>query len=181
MIPKQMAAVQLTGYGGLDRLQYRTDVPVPQPGAGEVLVRVTAAGMNNTGINTRTGWYNSGVGDGMTQAGWRALASTRAAWATGPATSAFRASRAQTVWAASPLWARALTRPVSESAWSAHPISVIPTTRSGLKTQVFWAPNMTGPSLCSPDCLRATPCGWRMICLLPTRSSRRCPVPAGRR
>ena len=69
MIPDRMAAVHLTGYGGLERLQYRTDVPVPQPGPGEVLIRVTAAGMNNTDINTRTGWYNSGVGDGTTEAG----------------------------------------------------------------------------------------------------------------
>jgi NADPH:quinone reductase-like Zn-dependent oxidoreductase len=35
----------------------RDDVPVPVPGAGEVLVRVTAAGINNTDINTRVGWY----------------------------------------------------------------------------------------------------------------------------
>ncbi|MCB4457305.1 zinc-binding dehydrogenase [Leisingera sp. McT4-56] len=69
MIPKQMAAVHLTGYGGLECLNYRTDVPVPQPGSGEVLVRVTAAGMNNTDINTRTGWYNTGVSDGTTEIG----------------------------------------------------------------------------------------------------------------
>ena len=69
MIPARMAAVQLTGYGGLDRLCYRTDVPVPKLGPGEALVRVTAAGMNNTDINTRTGWYSSGVGDGTTEAG----------------------------------------------------------------------------------------------------------------
>ena len=56
-IPTTMAAVQLTGYGDLDRLDYRTDVPVPSPGADEVLIRVSAAGVNNTDINTRTGWY----------------------------------------------------------------------------------------------------------------------------
>ncbi len=69
MMPEHMAAVHLTGYGGLDCLQYRTDVPVPQPEPDEVLMRVTAAGMNNTDINTRTGWYNAGVGDGTTAAG----------------------------------------------------------------------------------------------------------------
>ena len=36
---------------------YRTDVPVPRPGADELLVQVRAAGVNNTDINTRTGWY----------------------------------------------------------------------------------------------------------------------------
>ena len=55
--PKQMSAVLLTGHGGFDRLEYRIDVPVPRPGAGEVLIRVAAAGVNNTDINTRTGWY----------------------------------------------------------------------------------------------------------------------------
>ena len=60
-LPDTMAAVLLTGYGGVDRLDYRSDVPVPQPRAGEVVVRVTAAGMNNTDINTRTGWYNAAV------------------------------------------------------------------------------------------------------------------------
>lgn len=71
MIPDRMAAVHLTGYGGLECLKYRTDVPVPRPGPGEVLVRVTAAGMNNTDINTRTGWYNAGVDDGTTAEGGR--------------------------------------------------------------------------------------------------------------
>jgi len=56
-IPPTMAAVQLTGYGGLDRLVYRTDVVVPTPGPDEVLIRISAAGINNTDINTRTGWY----------------------------------------------------------------------------------------------------------------------------
>lgn len=72
MIPARMAAVHLTGYGGLDRLEYRTDVPVPVPGADEVLIRVTATGMNNTDINTRTGWYNAAVADGTTAAGGQA-------------------------------------------------------------------------------------------------------------
>ena len=56
-----MAAALLTGHGGLDRLEYRTDVPVPEPGPGEVLIRVAAAGVNNTDVNTRTGWYSKSV------------------------------------------------------------------------------------------------------------------------
>ena len=50
-----MHAVVLTGHGGLDKLEYRTDVIVPVPQANEVLVRVAAAGVNNTDINTRIG------------------------------------------------------------------------------------------------------------------------------
>ncbi len=55
-----MMAVVTTGNGGYDKLDYRA-VPVPVPEAGEVLVRVLAAGVNNTEINTRLGWYSSTV------------------------------------------------------------------------------------------------------------------------
>ena len=60
-IPSEMSAVQLVGYGGLDMLRYRSDVPTPVPVAGEVLIRVAAAGVNNTDINTRIGWYSKTV------------------------------------------------------------------------------------------------------------------------
>jgi NADPH:quinone reductase-like Zn-dependent oxidoreductase len=56
-----MIAVYLTGHGGLEKLQYRDDVPVPVPAAGEVLIKVGAAGINNTDINTRIGWYSKTV------------------------------------------------------------------------------------------------------------------------
>ena len=61
MIPETMYAVQLTGHGGIEMLDYRSDVPVPTPGRGEVLIRVAAAGVNNTDINTRIGWYSKAV------------------------------------------------------------------------------------------------------------------------
>ena len=60
-ISKTMAAVLLTGHGGFDKLAYRSDVPVPVPGKAEVLIRVLAAGVNNTDINTRIGWYSKSV------------------------------------------------------------------------------------------------------------------------
>jgi len=68
-IPEQMAAVLLTGHGGLETLQYREDVPVPQPAGGDVLIRVGAAAVNNTDINTRTGWYSKSVVEGTTPEG----------------------------------------------------------------------------------------------------------------
>lgn len=55
-----MMAVVTTGTGGYDRLDYRS-VPVPAPGEGEVLLAVLAAGINNTDINTRLGWYSESV------------------------------------------------------------------------------------------------------------------------
>lgn len=55
-----MRAVLLTDHGGHDCLDLRDDVPVPSPGVGEVLVRIGAAAVNNTDINTRVGWYSGG-------------------------------------------------------------------------------------------------------------------------
>jgi NADPH:quinone reductase-like Zn-dependent oxidoreductase len=60
-VPPSMRAVVLTGHGGLDKLLYQDDVPTPSPKTDEVLVRVGACGLNNTDINTRTGWYDSVV------------------------------------------------------------------------------------------------------------------------
>jgi NADPH:quinone reductase-like Zn-dependent oxidoreductase len=62
-----MTAVVTTGHGGYDKLEVR-EVPVPEPGPGEALLRVLAAGVNNTDINTRIGWYASSVGEGTNDA-----------------------------------------------------------------------------------------------------------------
>ena len=51
-----MNAVILTGFGGPEKLVY-TQVPKPIPQKGEVLIKVGACSVNNTDINTRTGWY----------------------------------------------------------------------------------------------------------------------------
>ncbi|CAN7490782.1 alcohol dehydrogenase family protein [Rhizobium sp. LjRoot254] len=58
-VPKTMAAVQLVGHGGLDKLVYNRAAPVPQPAAGEVLIKVTACGMNNTDVWVRQGAYGT--------------------------------------------------------------------------------------------------------------------------
>ena len=59
-VNQTMMAVVTTGNGGYNKLVYKA-VPVPKPQAGEVLLRVLAAGVNNTEINTRLGWYSSSV------------------------------------------------------------------------------------------------------------------------
>ena len=72
-LPQTMHAVHLVGHGGIDKLVYKTDVPVPPIADDEVLINVRAAGVNNTDINTRIGWYsksvtgdtNSGGADGI--------------------------------------------------------------------------------------------------------------------
>lgn len=58
-----MKAVVTTGNGGYEKLEYR-DVPIPTLAPGEVLLQVLAAGVNNTEINTRLGWYSSAVKTG---------------------------------------------------------------------------------------------------------------------
>lgn len=56
-IPETMAAMLLTGHGGVDKLVYRQDIPTPRPGPGEVLVRITATAKNNTDRKAREGLY----------------------------------------------------------------------------------------------------------------------------
>jgi NADPH:quinone reductase-like Zn-dependent oxidoreductase len=69
-LPKTMKAMLLTGHGGYEKLEFRDDVPVPDPGSGEVLIKVAAAGVNNTDINTRIGWYSeAGLGDAAVEDG----------------------------------------------------------------------------------------------------------------
>ena len=68
-IPEFMTAAVLTGHGGPDKLVIRDNIPVPVPGAHEVLIKVGACGMNNTDINTRIGWYSKSVSGGTNSSG----------------------------------------------------------------------------------------------------------------
>jgi len=61
-IPRTMRGVWLTGHGDMDQLDIRRDIPVPSPGPSDVLIRVAAAGVNNTDINTRVAWYSKKEG-----------------------------------------------------------------------------------------------------------------------
>lgn len=55
-----MKAIVTTGNGGYEKLEYR-NVPIPELASNEVLLQVLSAGVNNTEINTRLGWYSSKV------------------------------------------------------------------------------------------------------------------------
>ena len=63
-----MRAAVITRHGGPDVIELR-EVAVPRPGPGEVLVRVGAAGCNNTDLWTREGSYGLDGGSGR-RAGW---------------------------------------------------------------------------------------------------------------
>ncbi len=72
-LPDVMLGVVLTGHGGPEKLELRDTLVVPTPGAHDVIVRVRAAGVNNTDINTRTGWYSKGDAESA-DAGWAGTA-----------------------------------------------------------------------------------------------------------
>ena len=69
MTKQTMYGVALMGHGGPECLEWREDLPRPEPLAGEVLIAVAAAGVNNTDINLRVGWYSKGDNDAE-DAGW---------------------------------------------------------------------------------------------------------------
>jgi NADPH:quinone reductase-like Zn-dependent oxidoreductase len=75
-----MRAVVLTGHGDMDKLVYHADWPRPVAGPGEVLIRVAAAGLNNTDVNTRTAWYSKGVTDGTTGGAFDGAGDDDASW-----------------------------------------------------------------------------------------------------
>ena len=55
-VPETMTAIEITTKGGPEVLQPR-QVPVPKPGAGQILVKVAAAGVNRPDIQQRIGAY----------------------------------------------------------------------------------------------------------------------------
>ena len=60
-LPKTMSGVATLGHGGPEMLQWQTDLLVPTAGPNEVVIKVAAAAVNNTDINTRIGWYSKSV------------------------------------------------------------------------------------------------------------------------
>lgn len=68
-LPKTMVGVHLTQHGGIEVLEYKDNLQIPEPGELEVLIQVAAAGVNNTDINTRIGWYSKKVTDDTNSGG----------------------------------------------------------------------------------------------------------------
>ncbi len=77
---RTMKAMVLTGHGGLDRYEWREDWPVPEPGPMEALIEVGACGLNNTDVNTRTGWYSRTVTGATTGAAAAGVDEGAAGW-----------------------------------------------------------------------------------------------------
>jgi NADPH2:quinone reductase len=55
-----MRAVRISSFGGPEVLELADDVPVPEPGDGQVLVRVTRAGVNFADTHARENTYLAG-------------------------------------------------------------------------------------------------------------------------
>ncbi len=56
-VPSTMRALQRTSLNSPQDLRLITDAPVPSPGPGEVLIRVTAAGVNFVDISQARGTF----------------------------------------------------------------------------------------------------------------------------
>ena len=59
---KTMQAMVTMGHGGAEMTEWHENWRMPSVGADEVLVKVGACGLNNTDINTRSGWYSKAIG-----------------------------------------------------------------------------------------------------------------------
>ncbi len=79
-LPKTMRAMVTMGHGDMDQMVFHNDWPRPDPGPGQVLVRVAACGLNNTDVNTRSGWYSKSVTDATTGSGIDDVAEEDPAW-----------------------------------------------------------------------------------------------------
>ena len=71
-----MKAIQLIGHGGFEKLVLKNNIPNPVPKDDEVLIKVLAAGINNTDINTRIGWYSKSITTNTNEGGEKGFSST---------------------------------------------------------------------------------------------------------
>ncbi|WP_299483886.1 alcohol dehydrogenase family protein [uncultured Roseibium sp.] len=85
-LPATMKAMVLKGHGGLDQIVWHEDWPTPKPGPGQVLIKVGACGLNNTDVNTRSGWYSKTVSDATTGGAYEEVGQEDPTWGGAPIT-----------------------------------------------------------------------------------------------
>ena len=83
-IPTTMRAMVTMGHGDMDMMQFHESYPTPTPAAGEVLVRVGACWLNNTDVNTRSGWYSKTVTEATTGGAFEEVGEEDPAWGGSP-------------------------------------------------------------------------------------------------
>ena len=59
-LPLKMSGIILKCHGDYDCLEWRDDLNIPKLSDTDVLVKVGAAAVNNTDLNTRIAWYSKG-------------------------------------------------------------------------------------------------------------------------
>ncbi|MGR3467922.1 MAG: alcohol dehydrogenase family protein [Shimia sp.] len=79
-----MRAMVTMGHGDLDQIVWREDWPRPTPATGEVLIRVGACGLNNTDVNTRSGWYSKAVTEATTGGAYATVGAEDPSWGAAP-------------------------------------------------------------------------------------------------
>ncbi len=85
-LPTTMNAMVTMGHGDLEQMVWHEDWPRPEPASGEVLIRVKACGLNNTDVNTRSGWYSKTVTDATTGGAFEEVSEEDPTWGGAPIT-----------------------------------------------------------------------------------------------
>ena len=83
-LPETMRAMVTMGHGDLDQMVLHPDWPRPEPAPGEVLIRVGACGLNNTDVNTRSGWYSKTVSEATTGGAFEEVGEDDPTWGGAP-------------------------------------------------------------------------------------------------
>lgn len=85
-LPDTMKAMVTMGHGGLEQMVLHENWPRPEPAVGEVLIKVAACGLNNTDVNTRSGWYSKTVTDATTGGAFEEVGEDDPTWGGAPIT-----------------------------------------------------------------------------------------------
>ncbi|MEM7197382.1 MAG: alcohol dehydrogenase family protein [Pseudomonadota bacterium] len=85
-LPETMHAMVLMGHGDMDQYHWHDAWPVSAPKATEVLIKVGACGLNNTDVNTRSGWYSKSVTENTTGAAYDDVGEEDPSWGGAPIT-----------------------------------------------------------------------------------------------
>ncbi|PWE29381.1 alcohol dehydrogenase [Maritimibacter sp. 55A14] len=81
-----MRAMVTMGHGDIDQIVLHEDWPRPDPAVDEVLIKVGACGLNNTDVNTRSGWYSKSVTEATTGGAYDSVNDEDPTWGGAPIT-----------------------------------------------------------------------------------------------
>ncbi len=70
--------------GGLDKLVFHEDWPVPSPSPNQLLLKLHACGPNNTDVDTRSGGYSKAVSEATTGGAYQEVGKNDPTWGGAP-------------------------------------------------------------------------------------------------